>query len=103
MPERDLRGWSGFSAGADVEEPDTCPTCGRRKATPKNVKLEPARPKVRIRVDVPVDERENGFTIFHSLLDQAREQLGRPEGTPAYFTLIEILHFFLTTPKERAA
>lgn len=78
-----------------------CPTCRQQIKPPKpKTEREPARPKVRIRIDVPVDERENGFEVFHHLLRECALELGRGENTPAYFSLVEVMHFFLTTPKD---
>lgn len=78
----------------------TCPLCRQEIKPPKEKReKQPARPKVRIRIDVPVDERENGFEVFHSLLDECagtmQETMGYTRETPAYFVLTAVMAAFL--------
>lgn len=80
-----------------------CPRC-RKKVAAENEPVfdKTPRPRKSISITVPVDERENGAEILQELFEMARIEAGRPEGTPVYFTLVDVLHFFLTTPKEAA-
>jgi hypothetical protein len=92
---------AGSLGGEIPPSPSKCPTCKRRLPKPKD-KLEAPRPKKTISFAVPVDERENGAEIVRTLLDQAKEQLGR-EDQPDYFSLVEVLVFFTQAQKEQAA
>jgi hypothetical protein len=82
--------------------PDQCPTCGHMPRASRKPR-EPTRKRVQFNIAVPKDERENGYEILSTLVEQARGELDRPEGCPPYFVLVEVLHFFLTTPKDKAA
>jgi hypothetical protein len=78
-----------------------CPTCGQKKRKPRTDEpREAARPKVRVRIDVPKDNLEDGFDVFHTLLEECADELGRSKTTPPYFTLVEVMHFFLTSTKQ---
>lgn len=72
---------------------ENCPTCQRRVPIPKEDKTP--RKRAQKNISVPADA-EDGAKILDSLIDQAREKLGRPAGTPSYYTLVESLYAFLT-------
>jgi hypothetical protein len=83
--------------------PSPCPTCGQKKRAPKTEPTEKARPKQRVRIDVP-DDDEDGSEVFHTLLVACADQAGRGEPSRAidkYFVLVEVMQFFLTSPKQR--
>jgi hypothetical protein len=92
----------GARIRGDVDDPFApCPACGQKKRKPRTESREAARPKVRVRIDVPKDNLEDGFAIFHSLLEECADELGRSKTTPPYFTLVEVMHFFLTSTKQK--
>jgi hypothetical protein len=77
-----------------VEPGATCPTCDRRVPVPKE-DMTP-RKRAQVNISVPADT-EDGAEVLRVLIDAARERIGRPAGTPPYFTLVEALHAFLTS------
>jgi hypothetical protein len=90
------------SAAPHVHPGEKCPTCERKVPHPR-AKTEKPRNKAKWSLHVPKDEQENGIDILQTLVREAAIELGRPEDCPPYFVLVEALHFFLTTPKAKAA
>lgn len=77
--------------------------CSRCKRPVKDTsKAEPARKRKRWVIAVP-DDAEDGADVLDTLVEEARKDLGRDEGTPAYFVLVDALHFYLTSAKQKAA
>lgn len=80
------------------DEFEPCPTCkgaGRRRK-----RREKPRRRRTYSIAVPVDEQENGLDVLRTLIEQAREVIGRPEGTPPYFVLVEALYLVTTSNLE---
>ncbi|MCR4340080.1 MAG: HNH endonuclease [Gemmatimonadaceae bacterium] len=63
---------------------------------------EAPRKRKRWVISVP-DDAEDGADLLDTLIESARQDLGRADGTPAYFTLVDCLHFFLTSSKAQKA
>ena len=84
----------GASTFPAPELPDLCSECGRRKPRKYTIPLDDAartaRPKTRLVLMVPVDERENGVANILDLLSQCAELFGRTENEK-YYTLTESL------------
>lgn len=76
--------------------------CSRCRRPVRAVDRDAPRRRRRYSFKVP-DDAENGAELLDSLIDAARLDLGREPDTPAYFVLCDVLHFFLTAGKERAA
>lgn len=78
---------------------DVCDGCGRRVPIPK----EKAAPRRRQQFNVSCpDDTENGADVLRTLIDAAREKLVQRGAfaydtkTPPYFTLVAVLHDWLT-------
>jgi hypothetical protein len=97
----------GASAGAappssHLHPGEKCPTCERRIPAPRE-KTEKPRNKAKWAMHVPKDQQENGIEVLTTLLEEARKHLGRDEGCPPYFVVVEALALLLQTPVEKAA
>ncbi|MCR4338582.1 MAG: HNH endonuclease [Gemmatimonadaceae bacterium] len=79
-----------------------CPKCRRQASITAEAKPKPEGAASIEGVYIPLGERPKGGEAFATMLALARRELGR-DGDSLYYVLVEILHFFLTTPKERAA
>jgi len=79
-----------------ADQPDFCKECGRRKPRRPVADgvIREARPKTRLVLTVPQDERENGEAIVRDLLSQACELLGRSD-QESYYALVESLYWFV--------
>ena len=79
--------------GRMIEPGTNCPTCARRVPVPKEDNTP--RKRSQVNISVPADA-EDGTEILRHLIEMAREKIGRPEGTPPYFVLVEALHDYVT-------
>lgn len=106
MPETDGRDWFSLNEDADGSWWKLLgplnPQPGSVEGKPKRERYKGIAPRKRVvfSFKVPKDEAENGHEILTALIDAAKEDLGR-EDQPTYYTLVEVLHAFLTAPKER--
>ena len=109
VPEAELDRWeaeTGECSGAypvphwDLVGPLN-PQPGSVEGKPKRERHKGIAPRKRVvfSFKVPKDEAENGHEILTSLIEAAKEDLGRSD-QPTYYTLVEVLHFFLTTDHE---
>jgi HNH endonuclease len=80
----------------------SCPACGRKPRKQREPRTEAPRQRKRWQIQVPADA-EDGATILDTLIGQAREKIGREEGTPVYFTLVEVLAVFVRDAQGEAA
>jgi hypothetical protein len=46
-------------------------------------------------VRCPKDAAEDGVELLKELIEQAREKIGRDEGCPSYYVLMEVLAVFI--------
>lgn len=82
-----------------IEPGSVCDGCGRRVPIPK----ETAAPRKRQQLNIacPADD-ENGSEVLRTLIEAAREKLTASGAfaydakTPPYFTLVAVLHDWLT-------
>jgi hypothetical protein len=81
--------------------PSPCPTCGQKKRAPKTEQTKDATPKERsrLRIDIPVGERANGYDDLMEMMAQARDRLGPELGydqdTPNWYVLFAVLRDWL--------
>lgn len=80
----------------ESEDAAACPTCGRAHKRKHKEKLPPGAPrkKTRWQISVPQDAEEDGVDVLATLTAEAAGVIGR-EDQPIYFTLVEVLAFFL--------
>lgn len=83
------------------QDREPCPSCGGTGQKKHRHKTEKPRPKRTYSIAVPVDEAENGLELLKTLVEECAKERGRDD-QPAYYTLVEVCHFYLTTPKEEA-
>ncbi len=93
---------------ADPEPPSEssllCARC-RRQLSPEKSGEAKKRPRKQKTISVPADEMENGLDAFDALLAACDEELVRARGgepRSAYYVLMDVMAFFVTTPKEAA-
>ena len=82
-----------------------CARCRRQLTPEKSGEQKTPRPRKQKTISVPADELENGLDAFDALLIACDEELVRARGgepRSAYYTLMDVMAFFVTTPKEAA-
>jgi hypothetical protein len=94
--EQELNWGTSVSADPYVrDELDLCSECGRRKprkySEPLPESARAKRPKARVVITVPSDERENGAETLQQLFSQTCELVGRSE-KEVYYALVEGLY-----------
>jgi hypothetical protein len=96
--ESEARDLAQFS-GTEIDLP--CPTCGQKKRAPRTEQTRDATPKERsrVRIDIPVGEREHGYDDFMEMLGEARirlePELGYDPDTPNWYVLFAVLRDWL--------
>lgn len=87
--------------GYEPEEHDhqleVCPACGQKQRAPKKETLEPGtpRPKSKFVITVPVDERENGWDVLRTLIDEWKKETHRDHEKGDYVPVVELCVFGL--------
>jgi hypothetical protein len=73
---------------------EPCPSCLRRVPIPKEDRTP--RKREQFNIAVPQDAAENGTEVLRTFIEEARKKIGRPEGTPPYYIIVEALHDYIT-------
>lgn len=92
-----MTSWPETPAAANPGE--ACPTCQRRVPIPREDTTP--RKRAQLNISVPADT-EDGAEVLRTLIEAAREKLTSSGAfaydakTPPYFTLVAVLHDWLT-------